>query len=236
MTISLVQTQPGHAASTTVTVTLGAPTTTGNCLIACVVSAATSTNGAVTGITLGGAAGNWAALTSAGTSGDDAITSVWADPSCAGGQTAVVVTVNSTGTSHTCVQVYEFSGIAAASVLDRSAGQDTAFTAGAGWSAGPTSSTTQAAELWLGAAFGLNTTMTGPSSPWNNAAQVTDGPGSLMAGYQIVAATGTATYAGSYSPNSPAVAAVVTLKAAAAKTGKVHSRASLPAVTAALGL
>src|SRR5262249_17480804 len=36
----------------------------------------------------------------------------------------------------------------------------------------------------------------------------------LMAGYQIVSSTGTATYSGSYSPNSYEEAAVVTLKAA----------------------
>ena len=104
MPIALVQTAQNQANSTTVTATLGSNTTAGNCLVVTVAVGSNSSPAGTTvsSITLGGSAGNFSQLV-ADSSGASFI---WADPSCAGGQTAVAVTVAS-GTQ-ILVQVYEF--------------------------------------------------------------------------------------------------------------------------------
>ena len=89
---SLVQAATATGTSATITVTLESATTAGNCLVVCVANGG-SFNGVVTGITLGGAAGNFGALASGGNpSTSAAVASIWADPNCAGGQTSVTIT------------------------------------------------------------------------------------------------------------------------------------------------
>lgn len=222
MAPSLVQVAAGQASASSVTVTLGTATTAGNCLIVAATGADIGTNKAVTGVTLGGAAGNFAALVaSVGTGGTTAaFLDLWADPNCAGGQTSVAITWSGVNSHGVAAFVYEFSGLAAASILDQSSTNFTTST-NPTFSSGTTATTTQASELWFGAVGGFNTTITGPSSPWVNSSQIATGDGTrdLMAGYRIVSATGTASYAGSYSPNSFEESAVVALKAAAGKGG-----------------
>src|SRR5690348_9538589 len=118
MAPSLVQSVSNSGnAGTSLSLTLGSATTAGNCLIVCIAGDAAATNPAVTGITLGGAAGNFAQVLTAGSTSADAITtSIWADPNCAGGQTSVTVTFTVSGTFGICVTVMEWSGLLTASV------------------------------------------------------------------------------------------------------------------------
>jgi hypothetical protein len=216
MTISLVQSASSSTLVTnTITVTLGSPTTAGNCLIVAEGASGTVTNPTVTGITLGGVADNF------GTNpliriGDpalsDAFTEIWADTNCAGGKTSVVLTYSGSPTTGS-VWVYEFSGLASASILDQSSSAYSGSTQ-ATWDSGTTATTTQPNELWVGANTGYSTTITGPGAPWINSAILNSGTRYLIAGYQIVSSTGTADYSGTYNGNSYECAAVVTLKGA----------------------
>lgn len=198
----------------TLTVTIPS-TTAGNCLVVCV--GATSGNGTaptVTGVTLGGAAGNFSALvTKTATNGISAADGafIWADPNCAGGQTSVVISGTNlnvaSGTGG--VVVYEVSGLLLSAVLDKSS-SGSSGTNTATWSSGTTATTTQTNEFWVGCVVGGGT-VTAPGAPWTDSGA---GFSHMAAGTQIVSATGTATYnstqtTGIYS------AAVATLKGAA---------------------
>lgn len=209
MSITLVQ-SGSNTSTGGVTVTLGANTTAGNCLVALI----SGTNGTVSGVKLGGAAGNWALQASNTTACD---VEIWADPNCAGGQTSVAVT-SSTGGGITC-QVYEFSGVVLASPLDKTANNSASSTS---WTSTATATTTLASEAWVGvvgtADSGL--TLSGPASPWNNSSSLTatskGGNVQSLSGYQITSSTGAATYAGTgTSAGFPYGAVVVTLKGAA---------------------
>src|SRR5580692_6602601 len=107
---TLVQSKSGSATSgTTITVTLTSNTTAGNCLVVCAGDYAGTFPATVTGITLGGSAGNFTLGESKNTSAEpDA--EIWADPNCAGGQTSVVVTFSATVTD-AAVWVMEWSGV-----------------------------------------------------------------------------------------------------------------------------
>lgn len=213
MTILFVQSASNSSTTgSTLTITLGSNTTMGNCLVVASLGNDVSANPTITGITLGLAAGNFAHLVSAGTAGTTAsINEIWADPNCAGGQTSVVITYSANVNGGLCAWVYEFSGIVTSSPLDQSSTNFTTTT-NATFTSNTTGTTTQANELWFGAVDGRSTTITGPASPWINSTQITQNNRDLMAGYQIVSSTGTATYSGSYSPNSFSEASVVTLK------------------------
>ena|ERR1035437_5667108 len=223
MAIALVHEASASAAGSVTTLTVTVPSTTaGNCLV--VVSwIETVSSGSLSSVKLGGAAGNFAILTGAGTSSlVEGRAEIWADPNCAGGQTSVVLT-NSTASAGSGwgAYVYEFSGIAASSPLDKSAGAVSVAVA-TPWSSGATAATALASELWVGVA-GCNTSggftsMTGPSSPWVNETFISLAGGSagIISGYQIAAATGAATYNGTavVSGGDAFAAVVATLKGA----------------------
>jgi len=203
--------------STSLSVTLGSPTTAGNGLI--VTAGATAGTGGVTGITLGGSADNWHSDAHVrNTGGVVAVDGdIWSDPSCAGGQTAIVLSYPTTG-SHAACDVWEVAAVAASLPADKSSvntGTGTAYDSLA------TAATTQAAEFWTGMLIGIsgssgNPVLTGPSSPWTNQAQVNIGSlGSYIAGEQITSSTGTADYSGTIDRSSSWAAAVVTYKAVA---------------------
>ena len=208
-------------------------TIAGNCLLVLIASKGSSGSAAsVSGITLGGSAGNFASLAAAhGTDGftDWADAFAWADPSCAGGQTAVSVSGSNLGVGSGIggVTVLEISGIAASSPLDKSStgnGQSSSFASGA------TATTTVAAELWAAIAATPGSA-TGPESPWTDESP----PGSAAAAaYQVVSSTGTASYSGTCS-NEAWAALVVTLKggstAAAPFTGITATRRGRRAAT-----
>lgn len=208
MTISVVSTTTANSTSVTIPAT-----TAGNCLVVCVMSQQTAAQASVSGITLGGSAGNFADLkdehfshTSISTTFWD--TFVWADPNCAGGQTSVAISGSNIGVlgggNGGGVVVFEISGLASSSVLD-------AFSIGAAfsssWSSGTSGTTTQASEIAIGATSGANT-ITGPGAPWTNSAPTST---ACLAGYNILSSTGSVTYSGT-SVGSGYAAVVVTLK------------------------
>lgn len=212
----------------TLTVTIPA-TTAGNCLIVCIgATSGNATPPTVTGVTLGGAAGNFAALvTKTATNGISASDGafIWADPNCAGGQTSVVISGTSLGVAAATggVTVYEVSGLVLSAVLDKSSGGSSG-SAVTTWTSGATATTTQAAEFWVGCVVGAGT-VAAPGAPWNDSLA---GFTHMAAGTQIVSATGAATYnstqtSGIYS------AVVATLFASASTSGTVQPASSRPA-------
>jgi hypothetical protein len=218
--VALVQAPVSNSANTgtTLTLTLGTPTTAGNCLVVCI-SAHTgaTTNPSISGVTLGGSAGNFASVLTAGGPTDESNTAIWADPNCAGGQTSVVITFGSATTPRYLASVHEFSGLAStiAGLLDKSAASALGAS-GTSWSSGSTATTSNAAQAWVGVTTTDSVTITGPASPWTNIAQVTQGSDEFMSGYQIRSATGAAAYAGTFSGTGSYNAGVVTLNPASA--------------------
>lgn len=193
-----------------VTVTLGSATTAGNCIV---VAVGIGANDTVTGITLGGSAGNFASL--AGTDGSTTTQAgwIWADPNCAGGQTSVIVTPS--GTARILASVFEFSGVATVSPLDKSSSN--APGSSMNWTSNSTATTAQAVEAWVGLVITGASTITGPASPWANLAQQSAGTkivNAMMAGSQITSSTGAAVYSGTQTANDQYTAVVVTLKPA----------------------
>lgn len=209
------------------TVTIPA-TTAGNCLVVCI--GATSGNGTpptVTGVTLGGAAGNFAALvTKTATNGISASNGafIWADPNCAGGQTSVVISGTSLGVAAGLggVTVYEVSGLVLSAVLDKSSGGSSG-SAVTTWTSGATATTTQAAEFWVGCVVGAGT-VAAPGAPWNDSLA---GFTHMAAGSQIASATGAATY--NSTQTSGIYSAVVATLFATSKSGTIQPLSARPA-------
>lgn len=217
--MALVQTKQGSSALGTLTITLDAPTTAGNGLVVILAASGTTSNPtSVTAVTLGGVADNFSQISTFGGSSDAAIGAVWLDLNCAGGQTSVAITTTGgSGTLAVMATVYEWSGLYPVSPFDQTA--NSVSSGSTSWTSTATPTTTQADELWIGAVFTTVSsagTITGPSSPWTNLAQVNQTQGSFedrwMSGYQVVAATGAATYNGTVSPSSQWIAKVVTLR------------------------
>lgn len=188
---TLVQSKSGTTttSSTSLTVTLNSATTPGNCLIVAVGTVEASTNPTVTGITLGGLAGNFASAKSLNNNSSDNC-EIWADPNCAGSQTSVALSFSggSGGSETMNAWVMEWSGLATSLVVDKTNGQSSAATSS--YSSGSTGTLSQASELIIGANMGQSPT--GPSSPWTNLAVVNG----LLTGYQVVSATTAQTYSG----------------------------------------
>lgn len=237
MTVTLVQSAAGQGTGTSKTVTLGSPTTAGNCLVVLVAAQASTSPGSVSGVTLGGSADNFASLGVTAGSGTQPKCDAWADPDCAGGQTAVAVsTSGATGTAGVAVFVFEFSGVDTASPLDKSS---TGTTSTSSFSSGTTATTSQADEAWVGMTAGANAsarTINEPGAPWTNLTEQDQTLSTLHqaanAGYQIVSSTGTATYSGSYSGTVSGSALVVTLKGAGATAVTGTGSAALPVAEA----
>jgi len=218
--VALVQTKQGSSALGSLTITLDSPTTAGNALIVVLAASGTTSNPtSISSITLGGVADNFAQISTFGSSSDAAIGATWLDLNCAGGQTSIVITASGgTGTLAVMASVYEWSGLYPVSPLDQTA--NAVGTGATTWSSGASPTTTQASELWIGAVFTTSTasgpTLTGPSSPWTNLAQVNQAQGSFndqwMSGWQVVSSTGAATYNGSVSASSDWIAKVITLR------------------------
>jgi hypothetical protein len=210
MAISLVQTKAATSISAT-TVSFSSGTTAGSCVIAV-------TNAEVTALTLGGTSGLFTQLATVGSSSSSQSAAIWAAPNVTTGNLGVGETGGAVW------YIYEVSGVAASSVLDKSS-----TTTGNGittWTSGATATTTQASEFWVGAICHGNggtgsLSLTGPSSPWTNLAQVPTGTATLVAlsGYQVASSAGTATYSGTAGGGSGdtgnSYAAVVTLLPAA---------------------
>lgn len=189
MAISLVQSKSGTW--TTPSLSLNSATTAGNCLIVML----TDTGGvtATSAAKLGGAADNFAKLEedSATPGSIHVLASIWADPSCAGGQTAITWTDTGTPTSPT-YWIAEFSGIAASSPFDTG---NVASGTGGSWSAAFTSTT--GSELWLGAVAIASGSGSGTAGNGWTFVSVTDVNSDVCVyGWQVKSVTGTATFAG----------------------------------------
>lgn len=209
MAITVVQSTTGGGSLATNTVTLASSTTAGNCLVVAIGSPI-----AVSGVTLGGSAGNFAKAV-ATASGQ--IAAIWVDPNCAGGQTAVAVTTSSAPSSGTCIAVYEVSGLATSSVVDKTnSGIGTTAT----YSSGASGTTTSATELWIALGTSLSSSLAAPTTGgWTSTARVQKGAGPvcyMFAGYQITTVTGTGTYTGVTGSGTNWGAAVATLLSGAA--------------------
>jgi hypothetical protein len=222
---SLVQSVSGTTTGTTISLTLPQNTAAGNCLIITVVTSATPANPTVSGITLGGSAGNFAQAATAGSTGADAQTSfIWADPNCAGGQTAISISLTTGNTGSANATAMEWSGLALSSVTDQTAGSPNG-TSSTSWSSTASGTTTQAFEVAIGCVGAFNAsgigTITGPSSPWTNLTQETSASThvGLLTGYQVLSSTGTVTYSGTFAATSAYAALVVTFKAVAPTGG-----------------
>ena len=120
----LVQSKQGHSTTSPLAITLDAPTTAGNGLIVVAGHTGSSNNGTVSGITLGGAAGNFAsAATSGSASANAAVMDCWLDLNCAGGQTAISIAfTGASGTTDFYAAVYERADLPAVSASDKSSG------------------------------------------------------------------------------------------------------------------
>jgi hypothetical protein len=215
--VAIVQSKSGSSATTSLTITLGAATGSGNSLIVLIAASGTSNNPTAIACTLGGSTGNFVQDSIFGSASDAAIGAVWRDQPAVAGQTAVGITATGgSGTIAIMATVYEVDDLAA-SPFDKTANS---VSAGATtWTSTATVATTQASERLLGCVFTTASgaaTVTGPSSPWANMAQINQAQGSFtdawMTGSQTVAATGTYTYNGTVSPSSQWIAKIVTYK------------------------
>jgi hypothetical protein len=186
--VAIVQQVTAHATPVTI-----AATGAGNCLVVAVASQSTVGAGAITAMTLGGAAGNFAVAEEAhGVSGaqhGDAF--AWVDQNCAGGQTTVAITGTNLNVAAGSggIVVYEVSGLSASTVLDRHSPGNAA--SGTTYDSGSTAATIQAIEFWVGVCAAPSAVQsagfTGPTTAI--------GTGGVV-GTQITSATGVARYTG----------------------------------------
>lgn len=235
----LVQSASGNVASgTTITVTLGSVTTAGNCLVVAIGSFQSTSNPTVTGITLGGSAGNFAVAKQAnGANQSDC--EVWVDWNCAGGQTSVVITfaAGSGASQGNTALVMEWSGLISGSTpVDKTNG---ANGTAASFSSGSSGTLSQANELIIGAVaqdLGSGAVIAGPGSPWTNLAQVNSSNNSgLVASYLVVSSTAAQTYAGTFPGTAGFGTVVVTLKAVSAPVVTVGGLATISVGPQGLG-
>lgn len=209
------------ASLTTATVTLPSPTTSGNSLVATVLSNGNTANPVVTGLTLGGSADHWASVVKA----DPTVSyggEIWYDANCASGQTVVTVTCagGAGGSAGIWLAVYEVTGIIAADQASANAdGTGTATT----WTSGTTSTTSRTNEI----AFGIMRGRT-PVVVTGDGTFTLQNLVEAYTGYQTFNSTRTATFTGSQTA-FVYVAAVATFAGAA--TGGVSSTAVSGSIT-----
>ena len=223
MAPAIVNYTAGTASKTSpLTITIPA-TTAGNTLLVVVTGHGTRAL-TVTGITLGGAAGNFTQRVYASNSRNFGFAAIWEDFDCAGGQTTVAVSVSGPVTS-IVAEVYEVSGLVSTGAYDVSSGSTGYSTA---WTSGTTGTTAQASEFVLGGAFTYTTT-TGPASPWTNQTPIIQGTGASffeISGYQTASATGIFTYSGTEQFPGHYAAVVATFRAST--TPPVSGTGSMP--------
>jgi hypothetical protein len=145
---------------------------------------------------------------------------IWADPNCAAGQSSVTVSFSGlTGggnPSRFAIYVMEWSGINTASPVDKT--NSGVSVSSSTFSSGATGVLTQADEVIIGAitsgGSGGTQTITGPSSPWANFAQLSPvSTVGFLAGYQVVSATTSQTYSGTIPAGSAFTACIASFKA-----------------------
>jgi hypothetical protein len=219
--VTVVQSAQGVANNaTTITIALPSATTAGNCLVAVIQSySIAAVNQTVSAVTIGGLTDNWAQLASYGTSSSWTVCSFWADPNCTSGQTSVKIScAGGSGYLAVTASVFEVSGVLAASVLDKTAGVPNASSQS--WTSGTTSATSQSVEIAFGGVDANSAIINTPGAPWVNLAPQTDSHGQVsVAGYQILASTGTQVYSGTLGSQALYTAGIATLKGSAGAGG-----------------
>jgi hypothetical protein len=230
---TVVQSVTGTASNTTgvLDLTFPDPTTSGNTILVFAGSVSGAYPSAAT-CTIGGVTDHFAQSGPASVSGTfyggtgvPLAIATWADPGCAGGQTAIAASnYASAGFYYNAGVAYEISGLTASPLDSAGATPESASSASSSWSASG-SGTAQASEIWLGFVLGTGSvTITGPGSPWTDTATLTiSGNLAAMGGYKVVAATGTPSFAGTFGSAAYWGAAVITLKgtSGAGGTGSV---------------
>jgi len=217
--MGIVQVKQGSSNTSPLAITLDNPTTAGNSLIIVVAVSGTSSSPSISTPTLGGAADNFVRDFTAGDPATDAsVNETWRDQPCTGGQTAVSIAfTGGAGTFAIFATVYECDDLAA-SPFDKTA--SSVNSGSTSWSSTATATTSQASERCFGSVFGTNApagvTVTGPSSPWVNQAQLSIAQGTFnsvyMSGSLDLVAPAAATYSGTFSSSDQFVATVVTYK------------------------
>lgn len=217
MPVTLVQ--EADAASSSVT--LGSNATAGNALIVAVACLGSTSATGVTGVTLGGSADNFTPITPGPsaqdtTSPNDFINvSVWADPNCAGGSTAIAIT----GTGVVAAWVFEFSGLSGApetwQVFPVPTYQGSWVTA--------LGQTTAPAQAWVAITAAANqvgaetltvNNVTGWTVETAHAGTAGSYDWGAIAAYQAVNTVGSPAWSGEFSQSSFSVTVLVTLPAA----------------------
>ena len=219
--MGLVQHASGTATSgTTVSATFGAGTTSGNTIIVCV-TAACSVNPTISSITLAGSSDTFSTAKAEANTSDGLISQISYDNGISGGHTVVTVAVSAT-LNAAMLDIFEWNGILVPSPLDKTNGALTSL--GTSWSSGSTGTLTQTAEVafaCVGANGATSFTITGPSSPWTNEAQVTAATTfSQMSGYQQVSATTALTYSGTFGTSCYSGQCIATFKLGASGGGR----------------
>ena len=235
MAISVVQSKMvADAASGSFTT----PTQAGNTVVVVVGTGnASNVTQTITGITLGGSAGNFAqaeATQSAFQSGTGTATvMIWGDPNCAGGQTAIAISgtnLNLGAATGNGWVAYEIAGLLSTSTL--SVMLDTAHThnsgiTGTAVSTGTTGTTTQANAIALGVLISF-VTLSGFTGSFTTT-QINDGSGTFGSGAeQILSSTGTQSYGATAASSTVWAGAVVTLLGAPAAPALMRSPAVPP--------
>lgn len=168
------------SSATTCTVTLGSGTTAGNTLVVAVAYYVSGGSISISGITLGGSAGNFIQRTTVTPSGGP-YAAVWEDFNITGSQTSVVVTLSVSGFA--AVDVYEVSGLVPTGawiISSTDSGSGTSWSSGSGY---PQPGDTFTVGIGAGP-----TTVTGPNTtvdlvPWTNSSVQT-----WISGFQEVSA------------------------------------------------
>lgn len=179
--------------------TAGGGTTAGNCLVLCIQSVNQS---AITGVTFtGGIRDNWeqaAGISGAGEGGNCAI---WIDYNCLGGKEGILIATGSASSQQINAQLYEFSGVATAAPIDRTASHESNIS-DITWTSNATATTRNATEVWVGMFGGLSFSAFVPDQPsgWSAPlAYIANSNGGqfsrMLSAYKFATSTGNAVYA-----------------------------------------
>ena len=184
------------------TATFGSATASGNTLVACITTNATTSNPVVSSITTGATSvDNWRRAFRNSNSVDFGA-ELWYDPGCLGGQTQVIVNCGggSGGSADIYLTVYEVQGVL---IFDKGSFNDSPqATPVTTFSSGATATTLKPNEIFFGVVTANNQVpvVTGVGT-WTT---LSTGLGQFdqVAGFQIVSSTGTATFSGTLSGGS----------------------------------
>jgi hypothetical protein len=211
---TLVQSEPGTntTSNTLLDITFGSNTGSGHLVIVAAGNYKAASVPHITGITLGGAADNFAVAEAE--SGNSCDAEIWGDPSAASAQDLIAVTFSASSLNKGGAAM-EWANVGAQDTSAKNGGTGS----GTSWSSGSSGVLSQPGELVIGIVFveaSAALTITGPGSPWTNLAQIAVSAdiGALV-GYQVVSGTGAVTYSGTTTTGGWA-AAIAAFKPSAA--------------------